>query len=130
MAEFRFARLKPHGTEQQLMQRYPDPAERESAIRMLAEHWADAFDGNSLITLRRVAAEFDAEQHLSGIKAKVLYVLSTTDRLFPAAIGPGVVKRLKAAGGGGTYFEPEVDKGHLPSGLRSEKWGPVLGQLL
>jgi len=130
MVEFRVATLKRYGIEQQLMQQYPDAAERESALRMLAEHWADAFDGNSLITLRRVAAEFDAEQHLSGIKAKVLYVLSTTDRLFPAAIGPGVVKRLKAAGVDVTYFELESDKGHLASGLETEKWAPVLRKFL
>src|SRR5229473_2045575 len=99
-------------------------------IAQLAEHWADAFDGNSLITLRRVAAEFDAEQHLSGIKAKVLYVLSTTDRLFPAAIGPGVVERLKAAGVDITYFELESDKGHLASGVDAEKWAPVLREFL
>ncbi len=126
MIEFRVATLKRYGIEQQLMEPYPDPAARESALRMLAERWADAFDGNSLITLRRVAAQFDAEQHLSRIKAKVLYVLSTTDRLFPAAIGPGVVERLKAAGVDATYFELESDKGHLASGVDAEKWAPVL----
>jgi homoserine O-acetyltransferase len=130
MIEFRVATLKRYGIEQQLMERYPDPAARESALRMLAEHWADAFDGNSLITLRRVAAQFDAEQHLSRIKAKVLYVLSTTDRLFPAELGPGVVERLKAAGVDATYFELESDKGHLASGVDAEKWAPVLREFL
>src|SRR5712692_4234518 len=126
MIEFRVATLKRYGIEQQLMEPYPDPAARESALRMLAERWADAFDGNSLITLRRVAAQFDAEQHLSRIKAKVLYVLSTTDQLFPAAIGPGVVEGLKEAGVDATYFELESDKGHLASGVDAEKWAPVL----
>jgi homoserine O-acetyltransferase/O-succinyltransferase len=130
MIEFRVATLKRYGLEQQLMERYPDPAARESMIRMLAEHWADAFDGNSLITLRRVAAEFDAEQHLSRITAKVLYVLSTTDQLFPAAIGPGVVERLKAAGVDTTYFELESDKGHLASGVDAAKWAGILREFL
>ena len=130
MGEFRVATLKRYGIEQQLMQQYPDAAERESAIRMLAEHWADAFDGNSLITLRRVAAEFDAEQHFSRIKAKVLYVLSTTDQLFPAAMGPAVVERLKTAGVDITYFELDSDKGHLASGVDAEKWAPVLRKFL
>jgi homoserine O-acetyltransferase len=130
MIEFRVATLKRYGIEQQLVERYPDAAARESALRMLAEHWADAFDGNSLIALRRVAAQFDAERHLSRIKAKVLYVLSTTDRLFPAAIGPGVVERLKVAGLDVTYFELESDKGHLASGVDAEKWAPVLREFL
>jgi len=130
MVEFRVATLKRYGIAQQLVERYPDPAARESALRTLAEHWADAFDGNSLITLRRVAAEFDAERHLARIKAKVLYVLSTTDQLFPAAMGPGVVERLKAAGVDTTYFELESDKGHLASGVDAGKWAPVLREFL
>jgi homoserine O-acetyltransferase len=98
---------------------------------MLAERWADTFEGNSLITLRRVAAEFDAEQYLSKIKAKVLYVLSTTDQLFPATMGPGVVvERLKAAGVDTTYFELSSEKGHLASGMDAEKWAPVLREFL
>jgi len=130
MIEFRVATLKRYGIEQQLVERYPDPAARESALRTLAEHWADAFDGNSLITLRRVAAQFDAEQHLARIKAKVLYVLSTTDQLFPAAMWPAVVERLKAAGVDTTYFELESDKGHLASGVDAGKWAPVLREFL
>lgn len=130
MVEFRVATLKRYGIAQQLVERYPDPAARESALGMLAEHWADAFDGNSLITLRRVAAQFDAEQHLARIKAKVLYVLSTTDQLFPAAMGPAVVERLKAAGVDTTYFELESDKGHLASGVDAEKWAAVLREFL
>jgi homoserine O-acetyltransferase/O-succinyltransferase len=130
MVDFRVATLRRYGIAQQLVGPYPDPVAREAAIRALAERWADAFDGNSLITLRRVAAEFDAEQHLSRIKAKVLYVLSTTDQLFPATIGPGVVESLRAAGVDTTYFELNSDKGHLASGVDAEKWAPVLREFL
>ena len=79
MVDFRVATLKRYGIGQQMTGYFPDPVARESAIRALAERWADTFDGNSLITLRRVAAEFDAEQHLSRIKAKVLYPRPTKD---------------------------------------------------
>ena len=77
-----------------------------------------------------MATQFDAERHLASIKAKVLYVLSTTDQLFPAAMGPEVVDRLKAAGVDTTYFELESDKGHLASGVDAEKWAPILRQFL
>ena len=130
MTDFRVATLKRYGIAQQLVGLYPDPIAREAAIRALAERWADVFDANSLITLRRVAAEFDAERHLSRIKAKVLYVLSTTDQLFPATIGPGVVESLKAAGVDTTYFELESDKGHLASGVDAKKWAPVLREFM
>jgi homoserine O-acetyltransferase/O-succinyltransferase len=128
MIDFRIATMKRYGIAEQLTGL--DPVAREAAIRGLAERWADVFDGNSLITLRRVAAEFDAERHLSRAKAKVLYVLSTTDQLFPATIGPGVVQSLRAAGVDTRYFELESDKRHLASGAEAEKWAPVLREFL
>jgi homoserine O-acetyltransferase/O-succinyltransferase len=130
MVAYRVATLKRYGIEQQLIDRFPDPAAREEAVRALAEPWADAFDANSLITLRRVAAQFDAEQGLSRIKARVLYVLSTTDQLFPASIAPGVMEKLKAAGVDATYVELDSDKGHLASGVDAEKWAARLREFL
>jgi homoserine O-acetyltransferase/O-succinyltransferase len=129
MIEFRIATLKRYGFEQQLAA-HPDSAAREATIRALAERWADAFDGNSLIALRKVAAQFDAERHFSKIKVKVLYVLATTDRLFPASIAFDVMAKLKAAGVDAAYFELESDKGHLASGVDAEKWAPVLRDFL
>ena len=127
MVEFRIATLKRYGIEQQLAH---DSEERERVLHALAERWADAFDANALIALRKAAAAFDAERDFARIKAKVLYVLSTTDRLFPASIGPENVERMRAAGVDVTYFELKSDKGHLASGADAGNWAPILRDFL
>ena len=50
------------------------------------------------------------------IKAKVLYVLSRTDKLFPPEIAPGVMPALKAAGVDADYFLLDSELGHSASG--------------
>jgi homoserine O-acetyltransferase len=94
-------------------------------VRM-AEFWAEAFDGNSLVVLRRAAVAFDAEKDFSRIKARVLYALSTTDQLFPPSIAPAVMAKLEAAGVDASFHEIASDKGHLASGLDAAKWAPQL----
>jgi homoserine acetyltransferase len=59
-------------------------------------------------------------------KAKVLYVLSRTDKLFPPSIAPDVMAKLKAAGVSADYFEIDSDFGHSASGLDAAKWAPRL----
>ena len=65
-----------------------------------------------------------------SIRAKVLYVLSRTDTLFPPSIGPGVMKTLAAAGVDARNFEIETDFGHSVSGRESAKWAPALRDFL
>ena len=84
------------------------------------------FDGNSLVTLRKASVRFDAEKDLAKIKAKVLYVLSRTDKLFPPSIAPDVMAKLKAAGVTADYFEIDSEFGHSASGLDAAKWAPRL----
>ena len=84
------------------------------------------FDGNSLVVLRRASVNFDAEKDMSKIKAKVLYVISRTDKLFPPSIAPAVMDRLKAAGVTADYFEIDSELGHSASGLDAAKWAPRL----
>ena len=91
-----------------------------------ATPWAKAFDGNSLVVLRRASVRFDAEKDMAKIKAKILYVLSRTDKLFPPSIAPGVIAKLKAAGVTADYFEIDSEFGHSASGLDAAKWAPRL----
>jgi homoserine O-acetyltransferase len=63
---------------------------------------------------------------MARIKAKVLYVLSRTDRVFPPSIAPDVMAKLKAAGVSADYFEIDSDFGHSASGLDAAKWAPRL----
>ena len=76
--------------------------------------------------LRKASVRFDAEKDMARIKAKVLYVLSRTDKLFPPDIAPDVMAKLKAAGVTADYFEIDSDLGHSASGLDAAKWAPRL----
>src|SRR5271169_2416436 len=53
LTQLRFETLMRYGYDQQLAGRYPEQAEREQAIRELAADWAQQWDANSLVILRR-----------------------------------------------------------------------------
>ena len=122
--------LKGYGIAEQLAERYPDAAQREEAIAEVARRWAESFDANSLVVLRRALEGFDTTPHFHRIKAKVLYVISRTDQLFPPSIAPGVMQALKAAGIDARYFLLDSELGHLASGQDGDKWAPVLAEFM
>ena len=124
--DMRVATLKRYGIDEQLAAKFPDKAAREAEIVKRAEAWSKVFDGNSLVVLRKASVRFDAEKDFAKIKAKVLYVLSRTDKLFPPSIAPDVMAKLKAAGVTADYFEIDSDFGHSASGLDAAKWAPRL----
>ena len=126
LTAMRVATLKRYGIDDQLAAKFPDKAEREAEIVRRATPWAKAFDGNSLVVLRRASVRFDAEKDFAKVKAKVLYVLSRTDKVFPPSIAPDVMAKMKAAGITADYFEIDSDFGHSASGLDAAKWAPRL----
>lgn len=130
VTELRVVMLKRYGIEADLAARFPDPAKRKAAIRELAEKWAKVFDPNSLIALAQARSHYNAEKDFAKIRAKVLYVLSRTDKVFPPSIAPDVMAKLTAAGVDATYFEIDSDKGHLASFADSQKWDRVLRDFL
>ena len=94
----------------------PNGAGKTTMLRRQAAAWAKDFDPNSLLTLRKASVRFDAERDLAHIKAKLLYVLSRTDKLFPPSIAPGVMDKLAKAGVQASYVEIDSDLGHVASG--------------
>ncbi len=130
LTEIRIETLRRYGTEANLTPRYPDPAERAAALRALAVNWAQNWDANSLLILRRALLGFDTRPDFAKIKAKVLYVLCRTDALFPPKIAPAVIEALAAAGVAARYFEIDSELGHSSSGPEHAKWSPVLREFL
>jgi homoserine O-acetyltransferase len=126
LTEMRVATLKRYGIDAQLAEKFPDKDAREAEIKRRAETWSKVFDANSLVVLRKASVRFDAEKDMARIKAKVLYVLSRTDKLFPPSIAPDVMAKLKAAGVSADYVEIDSDFGHSASGLDAAKWAPRL----
>lgn len=130
LTELRVEMLKRNGIEAALASRYPDRDGREAAIREQAADWAKRWDANSLVILRRGTIGYDTVKDFSKIKAKILYVLCRTDRLFPPSIAPAVMSEFAAAGVDARYFEIDSDLGHLASGPEHAKWSPVLHEFL
>jgi homoserine O-acetyltransferase len=126
LTDMRVATLKRYGIDEQLAAKFPDKEAREAEIKKRAESWSRVFDANSLVVLRKASVRFDAEKDMPRIKAKVLYVLSRTDKVFPPTIAPDVMAKLKAAGVSADYFEIDSDFGHSASGLDAAKWAPRL----
>jgi len=130
LIQIRSATLKTYGIETRLRDTLSDPAEIEAAIREEAARWARGFDANSLLILARALRSFDVMPQLDRIKAKVLYVLSRTDRLFAPEIAPIVMPALKAAGVDADYFLLDSDYGHTASGRDWQKWAPRLRRFM
>jgi len=131
MTDLRVTTLKRYGIEAELASRFPDPAQRAAAIHQVAETWAKSFDPNSLIALAKARSHYDAEKDFAKIHAKVLYVLSRTDQLFPPSrLEHKVMSKLRAAGVDATYYEIDSGKGHLASGADWQKWEGALRDFL
>jgi homoserine O-acetyltransferase/O-succinyltransferase len=130
MTRIRVDTLINYGIHEHLAADFPDPTARRAEIERMARTWALEFDANSLIALGRASARFTVQYDLARIQARVLYVLSRTDRVFPPSLAPGVMARLQEAGVHGEYFEIDSDLGHAASGLAEDKWAPKLAEFL
>jgi homoserine O-acetyltransferase len=126
LTALRVETLQRYGTSELLARTIADPVAREAELRRQAAAWAKEFDPNSLLALRKASVRFDAERDFDKIRAKVLYVLSRTDKLFPPSIAPGVMDKLSKAGVQASYFEIDTELGHIASGHEWAKWGPTL----
>ncbi|HYM33252.1 MAG TPA: alpha/beta fold hydrolase [Candidatus Cybelea sp.] len=130
LTQLRIETLKLYGIEARLAPAIPDRVAREAAIREVAAKWAREFDGHSLVVLRRAWTIFDAEKDFGRIKARVLYALSRTDKLFPPDLAPDVMAKLKAAGVDAAYVPIDSELGHMASHWDAAKWSAPLGAFL
>src|SRR5262249_5275764 len=126
LTAMRRATLKRSGIDDQLADKFPDKEARQAEITRRALAWAKGFPANSLVVRRQASGRFDAEKDMAKIKARALYVLSRTDKVFPPTIASDVMAKLKAAGANADYFEIDSDFGHSASGLDAGKWAPRL----
>jgi homoserine O-acetyltransferase len=126
MTAQRLETLERYGTRQVLARTITDPAALEEALRRQAAAWAREFDPNSLIALRKAMVRFDARRDFARIRARVLYVLSRTDRIFPPSLATGVMDALAKAGVQARYVQIDTDLGHVASGHEWAQWGPAL----
>jgi homoserine O-acetyltransferase len=132
MTAYREATLRRYGIDAVLAAQRPelDAAARAALVSPLARDWARSFDPHSLLALAAAANEYDVTTQLARLRARVLFVLSTTDLLFPPSLASPVMAALQAAGVDASYHELESDHGHLAPGIDAAKWAPALTRFL
>lgn len=103
----------------------------EAEAKVAAKSWAKIYDGHSLVTLRRAIDGFDITRQYDRLKqAKVLYVISKTDKLFDLTICAGHALDMRKAGVDLTYVEMPSEKGHMASHADAAMWAPILAAFL
>ena len=132
LTALREATLRHYGIEAVLATRAPDSddATRAAAVTALARGWAEVFHPYSLVVLGAAANELDVRPSLARLRARVLFVLSSSDALFPPTLAAPVMAALHAAGADATYHELDSPYGHLAPGLDAARWAPVLARFL
>ncbi|MGI9385632.1 MAG: homoserine O-acetyltransferase family protein [Methyloligellaceae bacterium] len=130
LVQWRIETLRNYGVARRLADRLGNAADAEAELQRMARQWADAFDAHSLIVLRRASGGFDARGALAAIKAPVLYVLASTDKLFPPEIAPATMARLGEAGVDARYHQIDSDYGHNAPSADWQKWAGALEAFL
>ena len=126
LTELRIDTLNNYGLDEWLKSNGLSDEDRATQIRRLAQDWAGGFDANALITLMKAIERFDARSELHRITARILYVLATSDTLFPASMGEAVVQAFQSVNVGIDFHRIETNFGHLASGVDAKAWSQVL----
>ena len=131
MLKIRVETLKQYSYDNKIRQeKGNDPGIVERELIRLAEPWANDFDANSLIVLRKAAIQFDARPNIAKARAPLLYVLSRSDKLFPPSIAPDTIKMLQDVGVDATFFELDSDNGHRAPSVDWQNWTNELDAFL
>ncbi|WP_186167943.1 alpha/beta fold hydrolase [Burkholderia gladioli] len=127
----RIRTLKIYGVAERLRDTISDEEGVERAIRASATRWAQEFDANSLIILAKALIGYNTILRFRRIKAKTLYVLSRTDKIFRPVFALPTMSALKLSGVDAGYFKIDSKYGHMASGEDgADKWTPRLRQFL
>ena len=128
MVEMRFQTLINYGLDRLYSTRIPDPTEREATIMASCRLWASQFDPNSMVVLADAAEHFDVSTRVDNIRARVLMVQCTTDRLFPA--NDHTEAQLARVPAPTRYVRLDSPYGHMASGVELPKWQAHIAWLL
>jgi len=130
MVDLRVETLCRYGAEQGLRAQGLTEEAVKAEIRQQARDWAQLFDAHSMLALGRAINRYDVRADLGRIRARVLYVLSRTDVLFPPSLALEVMPALAAARVDARYAEIDTEHGHLGSDVDVAKWAPILAEFL
>lgn len=130
LEQIRVNTLQRYGVPQWLEAQYGDAGRAQESLRAMAAFWAKRFDANALLTLRAAINRFDVRSKLHLCEADVLYVLSSTDTLFPPTIAQETLQRLPKRQHSPQYVEIKSAYGHFASSLDWAAWQNELSVFL
>lgn len=111
----RMKTLRNYGFDQLLADSIPDPTARQAALEAPCHAWSRAFDPMSLVVLARAAERFDVRTRIAEIRARLLFVVGSTDAVFPP--DPDTRSLLDACTAPLRYRILESPYGHMASGI-------------
>ncbi|MBS0342253.1 MAG: alpha/beta fold hydrolase [Proteobacteria bacterium] len=113
--DMRLQTLRSYGLERLYEDRLPEPTQRLAELERQSRDWAGKFDANSMVVLAGAAERFDVRPRLEELRARLLFVVCTTDKIFPP--DSAVAAALKRVSSEVRYRELESPYGHMASGV-------------
>lgn len=101
-----------------------------SALDALSRQRAVTIDANHFLYTSRAYQLFDVEQDLARIKAKILFIPSRSDLLFPPFLSQRAAEKFRAAGKQAEVFVLESESGHLAGLSDIAKAGEAIRRFL
>jgi len=103
----------------------------ESALEAAGRARARVADGNSIIYMSKANQLYRlSDSEVKGIKAKILFVPSSSDLVFPPQLSQAALERFKALGGRAELFTLQGPGGHLEGVLNIDKAATVIGRFI
>ncbi|SCK09890.1 homoserine O-acetyltransferase [Variovorax sp. HW608] len=126
--KLRLETLRSYGLERLYEDRLGSSAERQAALEKSSRGWAQRFDPNSMVALAGAAENFDVRDRIDDIRARMLFVVCTTDAIFPpdSRVTELVTRRPQ----GRRYLELDSPYGHMASGVEWRRLEPELNWLI
>jgi homoserine O-acetyltransferase len=111
----RLQTLQSYGLDRLYQDTIPDPAQRSAALERRCRDWAERFDANSMVALAQAAESFDVRARMGEIRARLLFMVCTTDAVFPP--DPQIRALVEGAACETRYRELDSPYGHMASGV-------------
>jgi len=103
----------------------------ESALEAGARARAKVADGNSIIYMSKANQLYRlSDEEVKGIKAKILFIPSYSDLVFPPKLSMEALQRFKKQGGQGMLYLLQGPGGHLEGVLNLDKAAGVISRFL
>lgn len=103
----------------------------EAALAAVGRARAKVADGNSIIYMSKANQLYRlSDSEVKGIKAKILFVPSSSDLVFPPQLSMAAMERFKAQGGRAELFVLQGPGGHLEGVLHVDKAAAAIASFI